>query len=109
MTNPKYNVDFARLAETAQALGHALGLRAVPADALERTIRTILDEKAILECVADGLITEEEAANGLMDRVMNWMLVSQSTSHHGLADYSRFQNETLTALFGERCMSRASR
>jgi hypothetical protein len=109
MTAQNHNVDFVRLAGAARALGHALGLGAMPADALEHSIRTILAEKALLECVDEGLITEEEAANALLDRVMNWMLVSQSASSHGLTDYSWFTNEALAALFGERQMSKASR
>lgn len=94
--------DVARLVAVVQAQGEALGLSPIGAEAIEARIRDVLVERELLECVADGLITEREAACALLDRVAHWMLAAQSKSWPSTFDYSEFENAAQEALFGTR-------
>ena len=103
-------IDYQGLVQAAHALGDALGLEPIAPDAIEDAIRDILRKRELLEAAAQGIITEDEAASALLDRVMTWMLDSQSRTHPGLSEYSSFHERTLHALFGEPALrSKASR
>lgn len=102
MTETTDIFDVARLVAVVQAQGEALGLSPIGADAIEAHIRAVLVERELLECVADGLITEREAACGLLDRVTRWMLESQSKSWPAAFDYSEFERAAQEAMFGRR-------
>lgn len=100
MEPPSRTVDYARLVDIAQALGHALGLQPIAPDALDQCLHTVLAERSLVEAVHMHLITEREASGALLDRVMTWMLRTQSRSHSMLTDYSSFEAQARGALFG---------